>query len=241
MNKENGTEQRTGSRVRFGVMCALVGALVAGPLVVGAYALGSKVATNRAVSAIVGAGVMTTFPDGFRPNDVVTRGALATALLRSIPRLATASFDGNADAGSSVELDTVDLRIDGARHKIQGVLISVQLQLDHDNSLSGGCTPSFSLTRNASPMVIGGWSQEEYGGTGSGLELNVAFSIFVKQSTNTKATYHLRFSNPCTSALFVDEGMMTAQSFPLTGAGTAVKATASLTRHGNLFPQHDRS
>ena len=161
------------------MVCALVGALVAGPLVVGAYALGSKVATNRATSAVVGAGVMANFPDGFRPNDVVTRGSLATALLRSIPRLATASFDGSATAGSSTELDTVDLRIDGTPHKIQGVLISVQLQLDHDNSLSAGCTPSFSFTKNASPKVVGGWSQEEYGGTGSGLELNVAFSVFV--------------------------------------------------------------
>ncbi len=225
--------------MKFGVVCALVGALVAGPLVLGAYALGSKVATNRATAAVVGAGVMTNFPDGFRPNDVVTRGSLATALLRSIPRLATASFDGNATAGSSTELDTVDLRIDGAPHKIQGVLISVQLQLDHDNNLSSGCTPSFSLTKNASPKVIGGWSQEEYGGTGSGLELNVAFSVFVQQSTNTKATYHLRFSNPCTATLFVDEGMMTAQSFPLTGAGTAVKGPTSLSRHRSLFPQHD--
>ena len=240
MSQENGTELRAGSRARFGVVCALVGALVAGPLVMGAYALGSKVAANRATSAIVGAGVMTNFPDGFRPNDVVTRGSLATALLRSIPRLATASFDGSATAGSSTELDTVDLRIDGARHKIQGVLISVQLQLDHDNSLSAGCVPSFSLTKNASPKVVGSWSQEEYGGTGSGLELNVAFSVFVQQSTNTKATYHLRFSNPCTAALFVDEGMMTAQSFPLTGAGTAVKGPVSLTKDGNLL-SHDRS
>ena len=237
MSQENATDLRAGSRARFGVVCALVGALVAGPLVVGAYALGSKVATNRAISAVVGAGVMANFPDGFRPNDVVTRGSLATALLRSIPRLATASFDGSATAGSSTELDTVDLRIDGTPHKIQGVLISVQLQLDHDNSLSAGCTPSFSFTKNASPKVVGGWSQEEYGGTGSGLELNVAFSVFVTQSTNTKATYHLRFTNPCTAALFVDEGMMTAQSFPLTGAGTAVKGPASLTKH--LLPQHD--
>lgn len=241
MSQENGTDLRVGSRVRFGVVCALVGALVAGPLMVGAYALGSKAATNRATSAVVGAGVMTNFPDGFRPNDLVTRGSLATALLRSMPRLATASFDGNATAGSSTELDTVDLRIDGAPHKVQGVLISVQLQLDHDNSLSAGCVPSFSVTKNASPKVVGRWSQEEYGGTGSGLELNVAFSVYLQQSTNTKATYHLRFSNPCTAALFVDEGMMTAQSFPLTGAGTAVKGSASLTKHGNLFPRHDRS
>ena len=135
----------------------------------------------------------------------------------------------------------MDLRIDGAPHKIQGVLISVQLQLDHDNSLSSGCTPSFSLTKNASPKVVGGWSQEEYGGTGSGLELNVAFSAFVMQSTNTRATYHLRFTNPCTAALFVDEGMMTAQGFPLTGAGTAVKEPASLTRNRSLLLEHDRS
>lgn len=221
------------------MVCALVGALVAGPLVMGAYALGSKAARSRAVSAVVGAGVMTTFPEGFRPNDVVTRRSLAQALLRSIPRLTAASFDGSAVAGSSVELDSVDLRIDGVPHKIQGVLISVEMQLDHDNSLSAGCVPSFSLTKDASPKVVGGWSQEEYGGTGSGLELNVAFSVFVMQATNTKATYHLHFSNPCTSALFVDEGMMTAQSFPLTGAGTAVKASASLTKHGDMFPQHD--
>ena len=184
---------------------------------------------------------MTTFPDGFRPNDVVTRGSLAQALLRSIPRLTAVSFDGSAAAASSVELDSVDLRIDGVPHKIQGVLISVQMQLDHDNSLSAGCVPSFSLTKDASPKVVGGWSQEEYGGTGSGLELNVAFSVFVKQSTNTRATYHLRFSNPCTAALFVDEGMMTAQNFPLTGAGTSVKGPASLTKQRNLLAQHDRS
>lgn len=240
MSQENARDLRAGSRARFGVVCALVGALVAGPLVVGAYGLGSKVATNRAIAAVVGAGVMTNFPDGFRPNDVVTRGSLATALLRSMPRLATTSFDGSATAGSSTELDTVDLRIDGARHKIQGVLISVQLQLDHDNNLSAGCVPSFSLTKNASPKVVGSWSQEEYGGTGSGLELNVAFSVSVRQSTNTKATYHLRFSNPCTATLFVDEGMMTAQSFPLTGAGTAVKEPGSPTKLGSLLT-HDRS
>ena len=239
MKNENGTDRRAGSRARFGAVCALVGALVAGPLVAGAYALGAKVAANRAVSAVVGAGVMTSFPDGFRPNDVVTRGSLAQALLRSMPRLATASFDGSATAGSSTELDKVDLRVDGAPHKIQGVLISVQLQLDHDSNLSAGCTPSFSLTKNASPKVVGGWSQEEYGGTGSGLELNVAFSLFVQQSTNTKATYHLRFSNPCTATLFVDEGMMTAQSFPLTGTGRAVEGPAAPTTHRSLLPQHD--
>jgi S-layer homology domain len=221
------------------VAAAFVGALVATPLAAIATKLVSRETTNKAVSAVVGAGVMTKFPDGFRPNSAATRGTLALALHRAIPRLGVQpDLDSLAASSAFTDIGGVRMRIDGASHKVQGVLLSVQIQLDHDNALGSNCNASFQITRDADPTVLGSWSQELYLGPATGEEDNIAFSIFTTQATNTTDRYHLLAANSCTQTLFTDLDMYTAQSFPFAGNGAALKAAAA--RVDVTTPRHDR-
>ena len=233
-----GPDRPSGGRAKLVIVGALAGVLVVGSLVTAAYALGSRAATNRAVNVLIGAGVMTPFPDGFRADAPATRGTVALALHRSIPRIAVQEDLDNLGASSGLtDIGDVVFRIDGAPHKQQGVLISVQMQLDHDNGFGSGCLATFELTRNHSSVDLGRWEQEYYAGA-SGEEKNVSFSFFLLQSTNTTATYHLLASNTCTQTLFTDEEIMTAQSFPLTGGGGVFKPI-SIAKRGNLVARHD--
>jgi hypothetical protein len=218
---------------------AIVGALVVASLAVGAYALATA-ATNRAINAMIGSGVMTKFSNGFRPNDPATRGDVALALHRSIPRIAVKVGLGTLDpAAVSVNLGDVTLKIDGAAGKVQGVLVNVQMQLDHDSPVASGCFPTWQLTKDASATILGSWTQELYSGPATGEEDNVAFSFFVTQPTNTKAVYHLLGSNPCSETLFADGGIMTAQNFPLGGKGKAQVAAAPVAQHP-VSAHHDQ-
>jgi hypothetical protein len=223
-------------KVRF----AIVGVIVVASLVGGAYALGATAATNRAIDAIVDAGVMTKFANGFRPNDPATRGDVALALHRSIPRIAVQTSLGDMNiADDSVNIGNVTLKVDGAAGKDQGVLVSVQMQLDHDTAVASGCFPSWELTKGASATVLATWSQEIYSGPANGEEDNIAFTMFVTQPTNTKGVYHLLGSNPCDQTLYTDEDIMTAQSFPLNGQGKAQVAAAIFAQHSALR-RHDQ-
>jgi hypothetical protein len=198
----------------------------------------AKSASSKAIAAVLGSGVMTKFPNGFRPNDPATRLQLALALHRSIPRIAVQENLGSLNASSpATNIGDVRIKIDGAPNKLQGVLISVQMQLDHDNALAGNCGASFTLTRDASPSNLDFWSQELYSGPASGEEDNIAWTWFVTQKTQKSSNYHLLASNSCTQTLFTDADMMTAQAFPLAGSGkphVAAKAKQSTT------PKHDQ-
>lgn len=198
----------------------------------------AKTATSKAIAAVLGSGVMTKFPNGFRPNDPATRAQLALALHRSIPRIAVQESLGSMAASSpATNIGDVRIKIDGAPNKLQGVLISVQMQLDHDNALAGSCGASFALRRDASPNTLRSWSQELYAGPTSGQEDNIAWTWFVTQKTQKSSNYHLFASNSCTQSLFTDEDMMTAQAFPLAGSGKPHVATKA---KDGVTPKHDQ-
>ena len=229
-------------RTKLVALCA-AGALVLSPAaaVAGHHVVAvAKTPTSNAVAAVLGSGVMTKFPNGFRQKDAATRGTVALALQRSIPRLAVQnSLDSLAASSGLTEIGSVRLKIDGAPGHRQGVLLSVQMQLDHDNPLPSGCNASFEFTHDMSPGVVGTWSQELYvSGTGdSGEEDNIAFSVYTVQPTAKSFNYHLLASNSCTQTLFTDEDIMTAQSFPLGGNGKTVPPPAKVSMKA---PQHDR-
>jgi hypothetical protein len=236
-----GTEIRSGrglSRAKFGVVCALAGALVAGPMIAGAYTIGARTAADKAVTAVVGAGVMTPLRGGFHPSDPATRGTVALALHRSIPRISIQPELSSMSDGVTADLGDVKMTVDGAAHHFQQVLISVQMQLDHDNALGSGCTASWTLTRDAAATVLGNWSQEFYTGT-TGEEYNIAFSFLVSQPTNTTSTYHLNGSQACGQTLFTDQDIMTAQTFALRGNGT-FRRTGRVLSPAAAVPGHDR-
>ena len=182
---------------------------------------------------MLGAGIMSKQHGKFNPNDPVTRKGVALFLQRSVGRIALTSIGNSAPAAGSVELGSVALKIDGAPGKVQAVLLTFHGQLDHDNALSAGCFPSFSVTRGTSPTVLGSRTVEEYGGGGgTGLELPASMSFLVTQPTNTKGNYHLTLTNPCTATLFIDGGDFTAQNFPLSGTGTAIPPAKQQQKQG---------
>lgn len=223
------------------VAAGAVAALVLAPLaVIGANAaVGSaKSASSRAVSAVLGSGVMTKFPNGFRPNDAATREQLALALHRSMPRIAVGgSLASIPNGASNVLLGDNRIKVDGAPGKRQGVLITVMMQLDHDSPVPS-CTASFALTRNTDPTILGSWSQELYADPDAGMEDNIAFSIFVTQPTNTSHNYHLLGSNNCGQTLFTDQDVWYAQTYPLAGNGKAFPPPAP--PKAPVTPKHDR-
>ena len=152
-SENNGQRRRRRGLLAAGVATVLVVA----PATFAVAHAGSiaKSAQTKAIAAVVGAGLMQSTPRGFQPNAPATRGQLALALQRSAPRIALASVGSSVGASSSAELGAVRLKIDGAPGKNQAVLLTFNGQLDHDNALSAGCFPSFSVTRNASPTVVG--------------------------------------------------------------------------------------
>jgi hypothetical protein len=219
-----------------GVLLLSPAAAVAGYHVVAA----AKSPTTNAISAVLGSGVMTKFPNGFRANDPATRGTVALALQRSIPRLAVQDSLGSlASSTPATEIGSVRLKVDGATGHRQGVLLSVQMQLDHDNALTTSCSASFQFKHDLSPGIVGTWSQELYqtGAGDPGQEDNIAFSVYTTQPTGKSFNYHLLAANSCTQTLFTDEDIMTAQSFPLGGNGKAVPPPAKVS---TKVPQHDR-
>lgn len=221
------------------VVVAVVAALIAVPIVAIASTT-AKSATSKAIAAMLGAGVMSKQHGSFHPNDAVKREGMALFLQRGLGRIALTSIGGSAAAAGSVELGSVALKIDGAPGKFQAVLLTFHGQLDHDNALTAGCFPSFSVTRGNSPTVIASRSQEEYGGGGgTGLELPVSMSFLVTQQTNHKTNYHLTLTNPCTATLFIDGGDFTAQNFPLSGTGGAVPPPVKQQQKQEIAP-HDR-
>jgi hypothetical protein len=223
------------------VALAAAGALVLSPAaaVAGHHVIGAaKTPTTNAIAAVLGSGVMTKFPNGFRANSNATRGTVALALHRSIPRLAVQTSLASMDASTGfAEIGSVRLKIDGAQGHRQGVLINVQMQLDHDDPIASSCNAAFQVTHDLSPTVVGTWSQEFYADPDAGMEDNIAFSVYAVQPTGKSFNYHLLASNSCTQTLFTDEDMMTAQSFPLGGNGKAVPPPAKVSAK---TPQHDR-
>jgi hypothetical protein len=222
------------------VAAVSAGALVLTPIaaVATTHVVAAKSVTSKAISAVLGAGVMGKVNGAFRPDRPVNRGLLAVTVHRSSGRLAVQENLGSLNASSgSTELGSVKLKVDGAANKRQGVLVSVQMQLDHDNALASNCGASFTLTKNASPTVLGSWSQELYSGPTSGQEDNIAFSFFAIQDTQTFPNYHLNGSNSCTQALFTDLDIMYAQNFPFGLNGQANPAPLAPKQ---ATPKHDR-
>lgn len=213
------------------VPAAAVAAYSAAPL--------ARSAASDAVAAVLGSGVMTKVGGSFNPGAPAKRGDVAVALHRSMPRIAVQPELASLGASTGfVELGSVRIKSDGARGKLQGVLINVQMQLDHDSALAAGCSASWQLTRGAQPTVLGSWSQELYSGPTTGEEDNIAFSFFVTQPTNKFGNYHLLGANSCTQTLFTDLDMMTAQTFPLNGEGKPFTTPTPKVR--TETPRHER-
>ena len=208
---------------------ACIGAVLALAGGAGAYATAhhgadGKSPQSRAINAVVKSGVMTSTPHGFKPNDPATRGQLAFALSRSMPRAAMVAVGSSVGAGTSAELAAVRLKFDGAPGKPQAALITFNGQLDHDNQLGSGCFPSFTVTRNASPTVVASRTQELYGAPTGGLELPVSMSFLLVEKTGASTNFHLHLTNPCDATLFIDGGDLTAQNVVLAGTGNAIPA-----------------
>lgn len=204
-------------------------------------AISAKSPQSHAVKAVVGSGVMTNKHGGFHGKDPVTRAELALALQRSVPRLALSSASGSATAAGSTELGSVRLRVDGAKHKQQGVLLTFNGQLDHDSALTAGCFPSFTVTRDSDATVVGSRTQEEYGGGGgTGLELPVSMQFLALEKTGTSVTYNLTLTNPCNVTIFIDGGDFSAQNVTLAGNGQAIPKPARLAKQVQSVAPHDR-
>ena len=232
---------RRGTRTTLAV--GAVAALIVAPAAVAVAHAGAiaKSAQSVAISAVLNSGVMGKSGHGFKPNQAATRGQLALALQRSMPRLALTSIGSSAPASGSVELGAVRLKIDGVPGKNQAVLLTFNGQLDHDNALSAGCFPSFSVTRNASSTVVASRTQEEYGGGGgTGLELPVSMQFLVFEKTGTSTNYHLTLTNPCTATLFIDGGDFTAQNVTLGGNGKALTPAKLAKQQVQRVAPHDR-
>jgi hypothetical protein len=222
----------------------LAAAVVATALVsVPAVALAARTHTHKSVQsvsikAVVGSGVMTPTKHGFAPGKAATRGQLAIALHRSIPRLVMAEVGSSVAASASGELAALAFTVPGAAHKNQAVLITFNGQLDHDNALSAGCFPSFSITRGTSTTVLAARTQELYGTPQGGLELPVSMSFLIPEKTDRNVTYHLNLTNPCSATLFIDGGDLSASNVVLGGNGQAMPSPArSQVQHTLL---HDR-
>ncbi len=215
--------RRTPSRIRIVAAVAATAVVAAPAVALAAHARHHRAGSHvPAIKAVLGSGVMTNLGHGFAPNKAVTRGQLASSLQRSMPRLAMAGVSGSVATDGSAEIGSVTIKIGGAANKNQAVLISFNGQLDHDNALTGGCFPSFSVTRDASPTVLAARTQEEYGTPQGGLELPVSMSFLIPEKTATKVTYHLTLTNPCSATLFLDGGDLTASNVVLAGSGQAL-------------------
>ena len=232
--------RQAGRGRRRALVAVTVGALLLAPVAaIASYQVGAAQlsSTSRAVAAVVGAGIMTKSGGSFNGSATVNRSTLALSLHRSIPRIAVQRSLGDLAASSAAtDLGQVVLKVDGAKDRLQGVLVSVQMQLDHDNGVASSCNASFQLRRGTSTTSLATWSQELYAGA-SGEEDNISWSWLVTSKTDTTPHYHLWGANSCTTMLFMDEEIMTAQTFPLNGEGGAYQPAPMV---GTAVAKHDR-
>jgi hypothetical protein len=155
-------------------------------------------------------------------GDIADGGVAATDLAPGVQsRLAIQPTLGSMPTSSSdVNLGDVALTTGGKPGTNQLVKIDVYMQLDHDTALGTACGASWRLTRDASNTSLSSWSQELYNGAAAE-EHNIVFTFTTTQAAVTTSTYHILGSNSCTQDLFTDEDIVTAEAFPLTGAGAA--------------------
>lgn len=198
--------------VAIAVIAGSTGAAVAG-------VMAQRTATSDAIEAVRGAGIMPDIAGQFQPDKAVLRRGLATALHRGLPRIAVDTTFSSVPAGSSsLDIAQVPLKVGGGPGKTQGVLVTVQMSLDHDANLAADCISSYGVTNGVGTLET--WDVEFYD-IGFGEEESVAFSVLTTQATNTTVTYHLLATNPCSAELFTDEDVMTAQTVAFSADGTA--------------------
>lgn len=176
------------------------------------------------ISAIADAGVAGGYGDGtFKPNDVVIRQHMAAFLHRGLGRISATKTVGDVSPNSAAtKIASLDFRSEGAVGGYQGVLVTWVTQLDHDLSVSPGCTVSTELRHGAD--VLGTWAFEFYVTTNE--KSSATASYLTMQATHTLATYEIWASSNCSQTTYTDQDLLTIQNFPFEGDGTGFEPTS---------------
>lgn len=174
---------------------------------------------HKNITALADSGVAGGFADGnYHPTEVVSRQHMAAFLHRGLGRIAATATLASINSGASdVQLGSLSFRSEGAVGGYQGILVTVNAQLDHDASVAANC--SVTLAAKKDGTSIGSWIQEFYPTT-SGEESSSSAVFMTVQATQTIATYTIHGSSNCSQTTFTDREMVTVQSFPFEGDGT---------------------
>ncbi len=216
----NGRGRRRGVRL---VLPTIVVAILLTPLV--AWAAGgtfSDVPESdprfRSVMAVADAGLMTGYQGKFLPDKAVTRGGLAQFLHRGLGRV---SVDGTVEDLTTGQPDPptiaeTNMTIDGFQRGAQGVLVTLDMQVEPTTSLPSRCTVTLEATSMPENFDVGTWTFHMYAGAKG---QTVSATFLTGQLAQTSYTYQVTADHNCGQTLHVVQGALTAESVPFQGVG----------------------
>ena len=174
----------------------------------------------RSIMAIADAGLMTGSKGEFHPNATVTRKALAQVLHRGLQRV---SVDGSVEDIPVSQQDPpliaeVNMSVDGFQRGAQGVLLTLDMQVEAAQPLAADCTVVLYATSWPENFDVGTWPFQMYAGDESG---SVSSTFLAGQLSGTAYTYEVTADNECGQPLNVVQGALVAQTAAFRGNGSA--------------------
>lgn len=214
---------RSGRRgIRLVLVAASVGVLLA-PAV--AWAAGRAFTdvpegdpAFRSINAVADAGLMSGSQGKFLPDKAVTRRALAQVLHRGLHRV---SVDATVDdltvgAPDPPRIAETNMSIDGFQRGAQGVLLTLDMQVEPTSALTSDCTVTLQATSFPENFDVGTWEFTMYAGQPG---QTVSATFLGGQLAGTAYTYEVTADNTCGQTLDVVQGALTAQSAAFQGNG----------------------
>jgi hypothetical protein len=177
------------------------------------------------INAIAGSGISTGFPDGtYRPNQNVTRGAMAAFMGRGFGRLASASTDTPV-AGTSSFADVITTSVTAGAAGEGAGLIHITGHIDATSSTPGTCPCRVQVQVAIEGTSVGDLAIADIPATAAdgglaAVSIPVSAVVTVNAESHPLIALRARFfdSNALNVAF---DGTVQALYVPFTGNGTA--------------------
>ena len=174
---------------------------------------------HRSVTAVADAGLMTGSEGRFYPGRAVTRASLAQVLHRGLHRV---SVDRTiADIPMAQQdpptIAAANMGIDGYQRGSQGVLLTLNMQVEVAQRLDSECVVTLQATSWPENFDVGASTFKMFAGERGA---SVGATFLARQSAGTLYTYEITADSTCSQPLHVISGALTAQSAAFTGNGS---------------------
>ena len=178
---------------------------------------------SRDVTEVADAGLMTGFADGgFHPYAGVNRVLLARTLHNALPRISLTSdisaFPTTDDENERAIVGSIS--IDGYFRGSQEVVVNLNMEVS-STGITSDCTTHLQVLSQPENFRVGRWNFTMSPGS---QHRSVSATFAAPQPTGSAYTYALFGYTDCPNPVTVDQGVLSAQTFPFDGLGNAYEA-----------------